>query len=75
MNKFIGLKRTCRCTNVPEDMETSVIVNINDIAYLEVETQEVCFKSGKIITLNRNSTKFLLEILMENEYKLQGEEE
>jgi len=66
MPKFIGL-----VTNNNE----SVIVNINSINSLNVEKGMIHFDNGNIVSLNRNSTKFLLEILMENEYKLQEKEE
>lgn len=78
MSKFIGLKRTesgRRGDGTPCVMETSVIVNLDSIEYLEVETESIRLKDGEKINLNTNSTKFLLEILMENEYKLQVEEE
>lgn len=78
MSKFIGLKRTASGWSgdgTPCVMETSVIVNLDSIEYLEVETESIRLKDGKEINLNTNSTKFLLEILMENEYKLQGVEE
>lgn len=66
MPKFIGLvtyNNAC------------VIVNINSISSLNVADGIVHFDNGEVVTLNNNSTKFLVEILMENEYKLQGVEE
>ena len=81
MSKFIGLKKINNCIggldyNPISTIETSVIVNLDNIALLEVETQTLYFKGIEWgITLNENSTKFLLEILMENEYKLQVAEE
>ena len=80
MSKFIGLKRiyTSAWSLGDEPVsttETSVIINLDNIAYLEVETDRLHMSNGDVINLNSNSTKFLSEILMENEYKLQGEEE
>ena len=67
MSKFIGLKT--------QGDKESVIVNIDAINLLCVEDAEVTMNDGTIIQLNSNSTKFLLEILMENEYKLRSEAE
>ncbi len=80
MSKFIGLKRlytdTYNADGTPApSFEISVIVNLDNIEYLEVETDRLRMNNGDVINLNSNSTKFLLEILMENEYKLQGVEE
>ena len=75
MSKFIGLKRLYTDPYDFNGIETSVIVNIDNIEYLEVETDRLRMNNGDVINLNSNSTKFLLEILMENEYKLQGVEE
>ena len=80
MSKFIGLKRlytdTYNLDGTPApSFEISVIVNLDNIEYLEVETDRLRMNNGDIINLNSNSTKFLLEILMENEYKLQAVEE
>lgn len=67
MSKFIGLK-------TKGDQE-SVIINVDSVDVLSVENRKVLMKNGFVIDLNENSTKYLLEILMENEYKLQGVEE
>ena len=75
MSKFIGLKRLYTDLYDSDGIETSVIVNLDNIEYLEVETDRLRMNNGDVINLNSNSTKFLLEILMENEYKLQGVEE
>ena len=75
MSKFIGLKKVDEWQAGYSHSETSVIVNLDNISYLEVEKDIVSFKSGEKIQLNRNSTKFLLEILLENEYKLEVEAE
>lgn len=66
MSKFIGLVTY---------NNTRVIVNINSISSLNVGDGIVHFDNGEVVTLNNNSIKFLVEILMENEYKLQGVEE
>ena len=74
MSKFIGLIGISGGLNAQgyyEDVEISVIVNIDDISFLAVETQQVCFRDGRRITLNSASTKVLLEILMESEYKME----
>ncbi len=75
MSKFIGLKRLYTDLYDSDGIETSVIVNLDNIEYLEVETDRLRMNNGDLINLNSNSTKFLLEILMENEYKLQVGEE
>ena len=67
MPKFIGLK-------TKGDQE-SVIINVDSVNLLLVENRNVVMNDGFVLELNENSTKFLLEILMENEYKLQGVEE
>lgn len=67
MPKFIGLK-------TKGDQE-SVIINIDSVNLLLVENCNVVMNNGFVLELNENSTKFLLEILMENEYKLHGVEE
>ena len=66
MSKFIGL-----VTNNNE----CVIVNINSINSFNVEKGIIHFDNGNIITLNNNSIKFLVKILMENEYKLRSDAE
>lgn len=67
MPKFIGLK-------TKGDTE-SVIINVDSVNLLLVKNCTVVTNDGSVLELNENSTKFLLEILMENEYKLQGVEE
>lgn len=67
MSKFIGLK-------TKGDAE-SVIINVDAVDLLCVKNCNVVMNNGSVIELNENSTKFLLEILMENEYKLRSEAE
>ena len=66
MSKFIGLMTYGN---------ESVIVNIDSISCLEVNYNTLRLNSGCWIKLNNNSTKVLLEILMENEYKMEVEAE
>jgi len=67
MSKFIGLKT--------KRDQSSAILNLDSVNLLVVEDCTVVMNDGFVLELNEPSTKVLLEILMENEYKLQGVEE
>lgn len=66
MSKFIGLVTyNNKC----------VIININSISNFDVGEGIIHFDNGDVITLNNDSTKFLVKILTGNEHKLGSEAE